>query len=219
MKVLRRTTRDLLTAMTLAAGSMAAAHAQAVASYACGPLTTTGQFGPYDYRTIDAGTKHKVEDYHFPAQVEQLRAGGAGPIGGDIDYTLRAFPNNPRALLAMSRYSTKLHREQVPAARYTTECYFDRAMRFAPDDPMPHVLYANYLKERKRTADARTQLDEAERLRGDPSNFDFDYNLGLLYYELGEYDKSAVAAKRAYALGAPLPALMDKLKKAGKWRD
>ena len=185
----------------------------------CGELSSAGQFGPYDYRAIDYETRHKVEDAHFPPKVESLREGNAGTLGADIDYTLRAFPNNPRALLAMSRYGIKLKTERPAGARYPVECYFDRAIRFTPDDPMPRLLYARYLKDRKRIPETRAQLDEAERLRGNPSTFDLDYNLGVLYFDVGAYDKAADAAKRAYALGAPLPALATKLKAAGKWRE
>jgi tetratricopeptide (TPR) repeat protein len=207
-----------LIALTCAFG---AAHAQGagINQYACGPLNPPGQFGPYDYRTITSEIRHKVEDYHFTPSVETLKVGNSGALGADIDYTLRAFPNNPRALMSVARYATTKHSEMMNGARYTAECYFERAIRFMPDDPMPHLVYAIYLKDHKRTAEARAHLDEAERLRGDPSNFDFDYNLGLLYYDVGVYDKSLVAAKRAYALGAPLPALMKKLKAAGKWTE
>ena len=38
-------------------------------------------------------------------------------------------------------------------------------------------------------------------------------------FEIGNYDRSLEAAKRAYALGAPLPALQNKLKAAGKWKE
>jgi hypothetical protein len=205
-------------AVLLASGS-AGAQALGINTYACGPLAPPGQYGPFDYRTAPPDVRHRVEDYHFTPVVEQGLGGSTGTFGSDVDYTLRAFPNNPRALLAVARFSLQHHTERAPGARYVTECYFDRAVRFQPDDPMVHLLYAAYLKDRKRTAEARTQLDEAERLRGDAGNFDLDYNIGLLYFDIGAYDKALVAAKRAYALGAPLPALQNKLKAAGKWND
>ena len=213
--------RACLASLLCCAGLLGAAPAARAQVYGlCGELSSAGQFGPYDYRTIDPETKHKVEDYHFPPKVEALREGNASTIGGDIDYTLRAFQNNPRALLAMSRLGVKLKTERPTGVHFPVECYFDRAIRFTPDDPMPRLLYARYLKDRKRNAaEVQKQLDEAERLRGDPSSFDLDYNLGMLYFEVGAYDKSVEAAKRAYALGAPLPALAQKLKAAGKWRE
>ena len=195
-------------------------HAQqgAINPLACGPIKTG--FGPFDYRTLSDEVRHKVEDYHFTPEIETLRKGNtAATPGPDLDYTLRAFPNSPRALLAMGRLATKMKTDRPAGARWPVECYFERASRFMPDDPMPRVLYAGYLRDRKRIAEARLQLDEAERVRGTPSNSDVDYNLGLLYFETGDYDKANHAAQRAYALGAPLPALMKKLKAIGKWRE
>ncbi len=186
-------------------------------SIVCGVLRSPGQYGPFDYRTIPLEPKTLVESAHFLPKVEAGIAGNASSVAGDIDYTLRAIPNHPRALLAMMRYATKVHSEQPDGARYPVECYFDRAIRMAPDDPMPHVLYAGYLKDRKRIAQAKAQLQEAESIRGDPGTFDLDYNMGLLYLDVGEPDKAAAAARRAYALGAPFPSLMNRLKAQGKW--
>ena len=188
-------------------------------SFVCGELRGAGQFGPYDYRSIPADAKYLVESAHFTPKVEGLVSGNSSSIAGDLDYTLRAIPNHPRALLALTRLVTRQKTERLAGARFPAECYFDRAMRMAPDDPMPRVIYASYLKGHQRMADAKQQLAEAERLRGEPASFDFDYNLGLLYLEVGEPNKAAVAAKRAYALGAPFPALMKKLKAAGKWQE
>ncbi len=215
-----RRTGTWLVFVALAAGCGAAAADQAVNAFACGDLRPPGQYGPFDYRVISGQIRHLVEDYHFTPDIELLRRGNTSALpGGDLDYTLRAFPNSPRALLSVSRYVTKMKTERPPGLRFVAECYYERAIRFVPDDPMPRLLYASYLRDRKRLAEARTQLDQAEGLRGDPTNFDFDYNLGLLYYDVGVYDKSVDAAKRAYALGAPLPALMNKLKASGKWKE
>ncbi len=196
-----------VTIAALAAGQAAQAQALGINAFACGPIAPPGQFGPFDYRVTPPDIKHRVEDFHFTPKVEQAIDGATGTYGGDIDYTLRAFPNNPRALLSISNYSTKRHTERIQGAKYATECYFERAIRFQPNDPMVRLVYAIYLKNRNRLLEVRAQLDEASRLRGDQSNFDFDYNVGLLYFDVGDYDKSAVAATRAYALGAPLPAL------------
>lgn len=202
-----------------AALSTNVAGAVQLSSVVCGDLKPPGQFGPFDYRTLPADAKFLVESAHFTPKVEGLVSGNSSSIAGDIDYTLRAIPNHPRALLALTRLVMRQKSERLAGARFTAECYFERAMRIAPDDPMPHVIYASYLKNHQRLVDAKQQLAEAEQLRGDPSTFDFDYNLGLLYVDVGEYDKASVAAKRAYALGAPFPALMKKLKAAGKWQE
>ena len=221
-RALTKSTIVSLTLVTVALlGAPTVSRAQAgINVFSCGSLNPPGQYGPFDFRTIPDDVRHRVEDYHFTPDVETLRKGNTATlVGADLDYTLRAIPNNPRALLSVSRYAKKMKMDRAQGLRFTAECYFERAIRFVPNDPMPRVLYASYLQDRKRTAEARTQLDEAEKVRGEQSNADFDYNLGLLYFEVGAYDRSLVAAKRAYALGAPLPALKSKLKAAGKWQE
>lgn len=218
----RGTCRTLLVLIALLCAHGAAqaqAQGQGINSYACGPLNPPGQFGPYDYRTLSSEIRHRVEDYHFTPDVESAKRGATSNVGGDLDYTLRAFPNSPRALLTVQRYTARTKSDRPPGLRFAAECYYERAIRFMPDDPMPHLLYASYLKERKRMQEVQAQLDAAEKLRGDPSNFDLDYNLGLMYFDLGVYDKSLEAARRAYALGAPLPALKAKLKAKGAWKE
>jgi hypothetical protein len=186
------------------------------APFNCGDLANP--YGPFDYRTIPTINRTTVEDHHFTPKVESLQGGQSGYLGGDIDYTLRAMPNNPRALMAMMKLGEREKTEKDSVAHYSVECYFDRAIRFTPDDPMPRLIYSIYLKSHKRFDDMRVQLAEAERLQGDtPTNFDIDYNAGLLYFESKDYDKSYAAAKRAYAMGAPLPGLQNKLKSVGKW--
>ena len=75
--------------------------ASAVGEAACGPLETGG-YGPYDY-TNPIHFREKlpiVEGAHFDAGVESLRGHlkkNAGTLDGDLDYTLRAFPNHHRA--------------------------------------------------------------------------------------------------------------------------
>ena len=205
-------------ALTLAlALALAVPASYAAALYGCGELRSPGQFGPFDYRVIPPEPKYLVESAHFPPKVESLQAGNSASLGGDIDYTLRAIPNQPRALMSMSRLGAKLRTESPPGAHFPIECYFERAIRFVPDDPMPHLIYAIYLKDRKRMADAGKQLAEAERLRGEVSSYDFDYNLGLVYFDIRDYDKSAMHAKAAYELGAQLPGLKKKLQSVGKW--
>ena len=67
----------------------------------CGALQNA--FGPFDYRTERGYNLDVVESYHFTPPVEALIRGSSGTIGGDLDYTLRAFPNHDRALNATIR--------------------------------------------------------------------------------------------------------------------
>lgn len=178
----------------------------------CGPIENA--YGPYDYRRH--ADKHAiVERFHFTPQVEALRKGESGPLGGDISYTLRAFPNHPRALHAMARYGQRLGAARVPGATYPVECYFDRAIRFVPDDPQVRALYADFLIRDKRNKDARRQLEAAEKLQLDPQTA---YNVALAWTNLGENERALPLAKRAYAGGIGYPGLRDRLQRAGVWK-
>jgi tetratricopeptide (TPR) repeat protein len=44
------------------------------------------------------------------------------------------------------------------------------------------------------------------------------YNLGLLNFDIGDYDRALAYAKEAYGLGVDLPGLRQKLEKAGRWK-
>jgi len=173
--------------------------------------------GPFDYRTAPAKEKQVVEGAHFTRDVEALRRGSTGPVGGDIAYTLRAFPNHPRALYAMMKLGEKLKTERPRGSLFTVACYFARAVRWAPDDGSVRILYGIYLLRNGQRSAAVEQLKAAQELVGDNPNL--HYNLGLAYFDLKDYDKALLHAKKAYELGFSLPGLRDKLKQVGKWTD
>jgi len=181
----------------------------------CGPLENA--HGPFDYRTASREDRQLVEGAHFTPSVESLRQGNRGTLGSDIDYTLRAFHNHPRALYAMTRLAERSRTNRPQGAHYPVECYYDRAIRFQPNDAMVRGLYAAFLIEHGRPDEARSQLKAAEEFgSADPQVV---YNLGLAYFDLKEFDRSLAFARRAYSMGIGFPGLRDKLKKAGKWRE
>ena len=184
------------------------------AGNSCGELRNG--FGPYDYRT-DRDKLPIVEGAHFTPEVEALIRGNAGYIGGDLDYTLRAFPNHHRALISMMRLAERAKSPQAPAAKYTVECYFDRAVRFKPDDTIARMLFATYLHKIGREAEANQQVDRAVAVAGD--NAFTHHNAGLMYLDLKNYDKALREAHVAYGLGFPRATLRDALKAAGKWAE
>jgi tetratricopeptide (TPR) repeat protein len=181
--------------------------------YACGDLANG--YGPFDYRT-DKDKLKVVHEYHFSPDVELLRSGMSGHIGGDLDYILRAFPNHHRALRSLDMLGRKEKTEHPAGTRWSVECYYDRAIRFRKDDAMVRMLYGIYLVSRNRKNEGVEQLRAAESLGASGANF--HYNLGLAYFELGQHDAALQHAKKAYDLGFPLPGLREKLKRAGKWR-
>lgn len=158
-----------------------------------------------------------VENFHFTPNVERLLRGATGAIGADISYTLEHFPNHHRALSAMARLSLRDKSRKPNGARYTVECYFDRALRYRPDDARVHELYGGYLLALGQNDSALDQLEQAARL--DPGNPTAHYNLGLVYLKKKDYDKARASAKKAYGMGFPLPGLKNKLTAAGEWQE
>ena len=212
--------RSALVSLGLVAGTLTLAVAANAAGLlvdggACGSLDNP--FGPFDYRRISGTDLQLIETHHFTAAVESLEHGHEGPIGGDLSYTLRAIPNHPRALLAMSRLALREHGAQPYGAGYSVECWFDRAIAFAPDDPMVRVLYANYLVAAGKPDRALMQLGFVHGAGPDDANL--QYNLGLAYFRLKEYARAVEHARRAYALGFPLPGLRELLVSVGKWKE
>lgn len=203
----------LLLAAVAALTAAGTAHAQDAPSI-CGDLHNG--YGPFDYRT-DRDKLPIVNDSHFTPQVENLIRGVSGPIGAELDYVLRAFPNHHRALVAMRRLAERQKTEKPQGARYTVECYFDRAMRFARDDAVVRMLFAQYLGKAGKTEQALRVLDATDAMAGE-SGFTH-YNLGLVYMEFGQHDRALAQAHRAQALGFERPALRQQLERAGKWQD
>lgn len=180
----------------------------------CGDLDNA--YGPFDYRT-DKNKLGVVEAFHFTPAVENLQHGNTASIGSDLDYTLRAFPNHHRALYAMMRLGERSPRGQPHGASYPVECYFERAIRFRPDDAQVHALYGFFLIKGKRPDEARTQFEAAEKL--EPEDPQVLYNIGLGYADLQDYDKSLKYAHKAYKAGVRFTGLRDRLQRAGRWRD
>ena len=181
----------------------------------CGPIENA--FGPFDYRTVRGSQLRLVESAHFTPSVELLIKGNAGYLGGDLDYTLRAFPNHHRALLSMMRYGERLKVAKVPSAQYEVECYFVRAVTFQPDDAVARMLFAQYLLNAKRRDEALKQLAAAQPLAQD--NPFTHNNLGLMYLAAEQYDEALKHAHKAMALGFTRTELKEQLQAKGQWRE
>ena len=180
----------------------------------CGSLEAS--YGPFDY-TNPTHVRNKlpiVEKGHFTRDVENLILGSstANPMG-DISYTLRTFPNHHRALYAMSRYMLRLDNRPIAGVRNSPECWFDRAMRFNPTDGTVRIIYGLYLHRIDSYDKSLERYTEALVLI--PNSAELHYNLGLLYFDMGDYESSKKHAEVAYGLGFPLPALKRKLQEIG----
>ena len=210
--------------------SLLCASAQAqISTEICGTLRNA--FGPFDYRAdhqkpspLNMSYSEKrilVEGAHFTARVEAGIGSESnernGPAGGDMDYTLRAFPNNHRALIALMRLGEMQKSDKPVGLKWVIECYMERAIRFAPDDPIVRIIYSTFLSKKSRLPEAVEQLDQATKLA--ENNGFTHYNIGLTFFDLKRYDKALVSAHRAMAAGFERNELAEKLKAAGQWRE
>lgn len=179
----------------------------------CGSLDNA--YGPYDY----ANAQHRrdrlpiVEAGHFNADVENLIRGMTGSVGDDLDYTLRAFPNHARALWAMARLHLRERTKKLPNARYSIDCWFDRAIRMNSTDATTRYVYGMYLHRAGEFEGAMQNYSTSLRLNS--NNPELHYNIGLLHLELGNLDEAKDHAVMAYELGFPLPGLRNKLRDHG----
>ncbi|MQA18344.1 tetratricopeptide repeat protein [Rugamonas rivuli] len=203
-------------ALLILASGIAAAMPPQAAIEDCGSYVRHDPGGDYTNATDREGLS-VVENYHFTPEVERLVRGATGPLGADISYTLEHFPNHHRALAAMTKLALRDKNRKPVGARYSIDCFFDRAMRFRPDDARVRALYGAYLLGLGQTAAALDQLKEAARL--EPENPTTHYNLGLLYLKRKDYELARASAHKAYSMGFPLPGLKNQLTAAGQWRE
>src|SRR5690606_4394679 len=137
-------------------------------------------------------------------------------IAADISYTLRAFPNHPRALNAMANLARREQSIKPKGSDYTLDCWFQRALAFAPNDPNVHGVYGVQLLKDAKPKEALAQFRKAE---ANGPNGNLYYNMGLAYFELKDYAQARNYAKKAYARGFNLPGLKQKLQQVGAWKD
>lgn len=194
----------------------------------CGDLANA--FGPYDYNDPEnrklfggGGDSHLsiVERAHLTA-FEALTRTDFDTMGS-IDYTLRAFPNHPRALFLLIRFDRKMNGKlPIPPRNAdgtswpgTVDCYFERAMRFAPKDPIVRQLLGVYLHWNGRYEEALAAYAQATELG--LKSAELYYNIGLAHYELKQYPEAKNYAHKAYDLGYPTAGLRNKLTSIGQW--
>jgi tetratricopeptide (TPR) repeat protein len=198
-----------------------------VSALACGNLQNG--FGPFDYRSShhkqalgDTQTHAQklflVESAHFTLPVEMGSKGSTTALpGGDLDYTLRAFPNHHRALVTITKI---WERERLPTPRgfpKPVECYFERAVRFQPSDAVTRMLYASFLIKGNRIDPAMEQLQVAALQAED--NPLTHFNVGMMYADAKRYDAALIHAHKAMALGLERQDLKHRLDAVGQWRD
>lgn len=190
--------------------SLISTDLHATSSPYCGELINV-----HDYIEGDKQFLKIVEQHHFTSNVESLRHGNSGTLGAELSYTLMLFPNHHRALAALGKLSLRDKVLKPTGAKYSVGCFFDRAIRFKPNDAVVRMVYGDYLLKAGQTDKATEELGIAIDL--EPENPTINYNLGLLYLKQKNYEQAKTYAKKAYELGFPLPGLKNQLKQAGKW--
>ena len=169
-----------------------------------------------DYNDPSAQVRLRtVEANHLDSDVLLLKAGETAPLPLDLDFALRAFPNDYIALNLMATWQLKHKGPIGPDSRYwTADCYFLRALSLWPNDWKIHYIYAIYLDKAKRLASAQTQYDLAAS--DGASGGDYYYNRGLYEVDAGHLDQAEKYAKLARAAGDPFPGLRLRLEQARK---
>jgi tetratricopeptide (TPR) repeat protein len=184
----------------------------------CGSLQNG--VGPWDWRTRETTSRLSWDHadnmkHHYDPAMNRMRAGEyTQPVMHDLDFLLRNWPNHIQGLRALMQYEKaggKTHGYR------TVECYFERARRFAPDDVAVTLLEGYYYLKKNKKELARRSYEDALRL--EPESIDVNYNVGLFYAEVGEYEKAEKHAHMAYEAGYPLDGLRKRLQKAGHWTE
>lgn len=189
--------------------------AQAQVTSSCGSLAN--HYGPFDYRTANKQQKSIVENAHFTPSIENLIKDHDNPFANDISYTLRVFPNHHRALITMQRLADRENTDKPDKAQWSMACYYERAIRYQPDDTLVRMLFAVYLHKRSQPEQATHQLNEVIRLADD--NPFTHFNAGLIFFDMKNFDRALIQAHRAAELGFTRTELKDRLVAVGKWAE
>lgn len=158
-----------------------------------------------------------VESFHFTESVRTLKRGNTHiePMA-DLAYTLNKFPNHYPALLVTIEYDLRLNGKlpQVKGSEYeiSIDCLFYRAFTFKPSDLNLRHLYGIYFYRNKKFEQALQEFKKAESL----NSAEVFYNIGLTYFELGNFELSLEYAEKAKNLGYPQEGLLRKLKEKNK---
>ena len=189
----------------------------------CMPLKIEGKHGPFDYRKTTQAERTLVEQPHFTEHYRAYQLGKRRfkisksgiietPAAG-FGYTLWAFPNHYLSLIAVEDLGYRQKKERLDGLPLRVHCYFQRAVKFVPDDGLVRALYGYYQSRRGNAAEADWQLAQAIEIKAEDRNV-------LVYsafarLELGQPEAAVELARKAYALGYNLPGLRERLARAG----
>jgi tetratricopeptide (TPR) repeat protein len=177
----------------------------------------------FDYRNPPPADLGRVETHHFNDDVRNLKKGQSSEyIMDDLAFVLNHFSNHYLALDSMARLWRQYLKagKKPPAGPVASgkdpDFWFKQAMRCVPHDGMVPFLYGIHLHKLGKLDAAVELYKKAEQLL--PNPVEVHYNLGLLYFDKGNYEAAKLYAQKAYKLGYPLPGLKNKLISRGVWR-
>jgi tetratricopeptide (TPR) repeat protein len=165
------------------------------------------------YQAVAGGSGRQiaVESLHLGPGEEHLRKREYPQAAADFIFVLNIFPNHPRALPLMIEVC-----EQWKSLQCKPDEYLDKAIAINPNIAATYVIQGVYLYRKNKYPQSIQSFEQA--LAIDPNSKTTHYNLGLAYLETKQYDLANEHAQRAYALGASLPGLRNKLERVGKWK-
>jgi len=194
-------------------GAIAFVSALACAGLDIAPAAAQPTNNDY-YKSEGTELLRNVERYHVGLAIDKLRTRQFESAAADIGFILNYFPNHPQGL-ALQMQLCEQQKSSGCAPERMTEV-FERAIAVNPDVAATYVAQGIYLYRVKQLPAAIASLEKATTL--DPDSLNAQYNLGLVYFESKKYEQANAHAQRAYQLGATMPGLRDKLKKAGQWK-
>lgn len=223
-----------LLAVLVLAGSLEVVHAAEQASRQCLPHSLDS-IRQSDYRDRDPSAARRMDivtRVHFsPGLIQRALAGEPKrAVYEGLSYTLRRIPNNHEALWVMSIWQYKIAKFQRDFFTRLkgnllrlkrgeqfrdVSCWFELARQMAPNDVgvyNTHGRVLHLMGQRKGAVEAFKKV-----LKLAPDSPEGHYNLGLAYYSVGAYAKSAESARRAQELGHTRRELQNRLKRKGHW--
>ncbi len=174
------------------------------AAGAAGSLDPESYYGNYNPEHLSA-----VERHHLQKARDKAHWENPAYAWNDVDFILRHFPNHPEALMLVINASLRNN------DRAKGEEFMRRAVSFDLKPAEPWIIYGIFLHRWGDYIGAVEKYQEA--LKRNPDHPEAWYNLGLAHFALKQYDKAEEAARKAYALGYPLPGLREKLRRVGHW--
>lgn len=186
-------------------------------------------FGPYDFFDIDEpsdplyqqGRHWEIKRLHRDRarsamdEVHPIDSKRYKIASGELDYTLRAIPNEPYAL--QYRIELEMMRRQNPTRLISKdpppECYLQRAIAYRPGQEHLRMLFGIYFN--KIGMPAREMEQYRAALAVNPSSADAHYYLALALIKLDKPEEAVEHAQQAYDLGFPLPGVRKMLQSLG----